>query len=249
MIKFILAFIFVFSVVILTACGSFNTSESFHRTAGERQVFTPVEDWTPLVQGTTAGAGTWRIESHTRVNPPERPDDFDWDDSDANIDFFEESMAFFHGEETARLMARNIRNSSSIWSFFFYNYNYGTDLRIAITPSYFAGEVHYDESMVVHIVDIPEAAEFLLFLEDLEGVNVNFVEFSRNELMELVDYIWNAFRYHAPLFDNFSSWFDVESNRVIVTMWGNFGDEAIELFRQNIIDSPLVIFIDPNLIW
>ena len=112
-----------------------------------------------------------------------------------------------------------------------------------IYPQYFGGMYINDEgNLVMLLVDSPDELGIVSRLVD-EAISKT-TEFSLNEIMSVHHQLTYFFlnQYDYPSVSNIaSSWTDIVNNRVVVSLF-DFTDEAILAFKEDIIQSPLIIF-------
>jgi len=122
-------------------------------------------------------------------------------------------------------------------------------------PNNFGGlYIDDDGNLVILTVNSPMAlmmdADALSFSNTLHdvlhveaGIAAKVVDFSFDELMEAINFLeWFKMEYPEIAFRNASTWYlDVVSNRVVVGLV-DYTPEEIRLFRQEVLDSPVLTF-------
>ncbi|MCL2217454.1 MAG: hypothetical protein FWB91_10615 [Defluviitaleaceae bacterium] len=247
----LLCMVFVVGMSLLVGCGAFRYSGDSGRERSQR--IAPVEDWTVLMQG-VPGVSAFRFETYERAEPPEPPEFlfsayFHHMDQEAMDRFWEERITFFYGAEAARTFTQANRTLRDI-EFFLLTYEEGR----YVIPPYFAGALPDFDTGYVTVMIVErheaEAAIFLNFLADFENVDIQMVPFTIAELGETLDYIMKRLltleyawgRLSQPrIFGRFIVWIDHMQNRVVVQPL-DYNEEEKELFLQEVIDSPMVIF-------
>ena len=252
--KQLLMVLMILAMGLLTACG-LGSSNSSGGSGSSGRAVVPVDDWRPLVQvHGAADTGAFRFETHEIPQPPEFPTellDLDENISEEELQQLHDQhmvalLTFLYGEDAAAAAMRATWNSRIVLEYFPVD-AWG----MPVFPSYVGGiligsmddyvvELHLHVMIVESRMD--EAADFLEFLSNLEDVIIVPVEFSLNELNETSELIRlrrNTFRSRIN-----THWVDIVANRVVVAIV-NYGEEAKELFRNEIIDSPMVIFQTP----
>ena len=232
----------VLGAALLVGCGAFTESE---RAPRERPV-AAVEDWTPLMQNTATGAGSWSLELHERQEPPPWPDWNEVISVEERYEMIVAHWAFMHGEELAREWAAQMLIELRIAEFLEINYGIN-EWGHHNLPPYVGSWLNfpYPNNMpTLQIVEgrEDEAEDLLNFLSGLMEFNVELVQFSINELVDMSHHIWYTTINHTNENLRFIRFHvSSEENRIVVTLT-DYNEDVIELFRQEIIDSPMVIF-------
>jgi len=164
---------------------------------------------------------------------------------------FVDQLAAHYGE-SIREVIENISNARVIADAIDSQFPMGRDGR-PIHPD-FMGDMYFNEygHLVIQIVEsygMSRSMVYDLFLRGFEAddVVIQFVEFSHNEIMRvfnfIVDYI-DIYFNRTGEWNNFGSMYvDTINNRVVVGL-EVFNEEMVNLFRETVIDSPVLIFAE-----
>jgi len=123
----------------------------------------------------------------------------------------------------------------------FYEYLPMNRLGQVMYPYYFGG-MYIDEegNLVVLQVESPYDSEIGSRFSD--DIIVKMVEFSYNEIMMIHNQLTRIFTNEYLKYPNLAgSWTDIINNRVVVTLF-EYNDEAISNFKENVSQSPLIVF-------
>ena len=112
-----------------------------------------------------------------------------------------------------------------------------------IYPEYFGGMYINDigELVILYLSDFNKSDYFIHFTKNLESENV---EFSYNEIIRANDIITNYFLFNREIesvLNISNSWTDIINNQIVVTLF-NYSINSIEMFRNEIIDKPFILF-------
>ena len=145
------------------------------------------------------------------------------------------------GVTTQSIGGGTISTSQEVYAFL--NRERRDTSRQHLYPSYFGGIYYQGSRLTVLIVESrSNEAQGLLALLD-QGVHVREVEYSHQELLDLMELL-NANADQAAAFS--SAWgMDTISNRVFVEMT-RYTEEEIARFRTEVMDSPMIVFRDPR---
>ena len=235
--KILLLLLLVSIPIVFSGCG-----DTSRRSEGRGP--SAVNDWIPFVQPAlgTAGRG-WTSEVY------EIPVRTDADDvmlqTSSNFDVEGLFIEMF-GEENAEILIRS-HEMRNLFSILMYDFSG----RMPYTPSFYGGMNVSPEDFLLHIwvvKDAPGAAEFLMFLNEFEGIVIHPAEFSAAELDEIVNEILtNMFEMianellDAEIFRNFSRFGD----RVNVYL-SYYSDEVKEFILAGVSRPDMIIFTDAS---
>ena len=162
------------------------------------------------------------------------------------VSYFEERLVEAFGEEYLKNLGPALQDVALVDSMFPQN-----RMGEPIYPDFFGGMyLGLDGNLVVQVVNTNEslraAASFLFDGLIPNSIRIGYVDFSYNELNRVMDDV-NAYfeaNYETRLSGKFNYiGVDIMHNRVFVAL-RYYSDEIISYFRENVVDSPTLVFYD-----
>ena len=125
----------------------------------------------------------------------------------------------------------------------FYNLLPTNHLGEILYPENFGG-LFIDDGGNLVVLQVGSTADTSLISRFSEGIEIQNVTFSFNQIMETNRHLTDLFVNHSdsPSMSNVAgSWVDVINNRLVVYLH-EYTEELITDFKMNVIDSPLIAF-------
>lgn len=170
----------------------------------------------------------------------------------ANSYEFREEMNTNHkevfGENYAEILSRNETSTNmanEIEDMFI------TQSNEVIYPNYYGGMyIDSNGDLIIQVTEEASNSESLVtdnkyqtYINSVDNSNIDYVEFSYNELEDVNDVIISYFTNNGVNINGFiGNYIDVITNRVVVELENNSMDEQNE-FKEKVIDSDLITFV------
>ena len=153
-----------------------------------------------------------------------------YDSVELHIDGTIRGAYFFENQDSSTLIHQEMLNS--------FGESRSGDV---LYPSYYAGTfINGEGNLTISIVEGYKNTS----LHQLAGVSIRYVDYSYNELLEMMDFISEIVfsRLNCEISKNviYTS-IDVVSNRIVVGLYG-YSDDLVSSFKHYILDNPMVTF-------